>query len=398
MKPATSQVAAPTPSDPPRLHSRRTVISQGVLAMGGLALARLQAVSAAAQATGLAAAWKKHFRIGVAVSNQALEGRADEQLRLIAREFDQVTPENAMKWGVIQPDGVHWQWERADRLVDFAHQNHLDVLGHNLVWHSQVPASLFVDADRRPLSRAALLARMREHIQTLVGRYQGRVWAWDVVNEAIDEDKGWRRSPWFNIIGDDFMEQAFRFAHAVDPQARLLYNDYNMHNPAKRAFLVDVLKGYQERGVPINGVGLQTHIGLDYPDLGEWERSVATYAGMGLTVHVTELDIDVLPTPADTGADVANRAAYSQQNDPYRDGLPAEVQQKLADRYEQLFRILLRYPGSVQRVTFWGLHDGISWKNNFPVPGRTNYPLLFDRQMKAKPAYDRLMKLARGKD
>ena len=271
----------------------------------------------------------------------------------------------------------------------------MDVVGHTLVWHSQVPNGIFVDADRKPVSRDALLATMQEHIEGLVGRYKGRVWAWDVVNEAIDEGKGWRRSPWFNIIGEDFMERAFRFAHAVDRKAKLLYNDYNMDNSGKRDFLVKVLRGYLDRGVPIDGVGTQSHVGLTYPDLEEWERTIATYAGMGLKVHVTELDVDVLPTPADTGADVVNRAAYSRENDPWREGLPDEIQQKLADRYEQLFRILLRYRKHVERVTFWGLHDGISWKNDFPVPGRTNYPLLFDRDMKPKPAYQRLMKLAR---
>ena len=382
-------------SESPPTRSRRAVIRSGALALGGLAFAKLQAIAEAQQATGLAAAWKNAFRIGVAVSNQALEGKADAQLDLIAREFNSVTAENAMKWGVIRPEGVHWQWERTDRLVEFANRHEMDVVGHTLVWHSQVPNGIFVDADRKPVSRDALLATMQEHIEGLVGRYKGRVWAWDVVNEAIDEGKGWRRSPWFNIIGEDFMERAFRFAHAVDRKAKLLYNDYNMDNSGKRDFLVKVLRGYLDRGVPVDGVGTQSHVGLTYPDLEEWERTIATYAGMGLKVHVTELDVDVLPTPADTGADVVNRAAYSRENDPWREGLPDEIQQKLADRYEQLFRILLRYRKHVERVTFWGLHDGISWKNDFPVPGRTNYPLLFDRDMKPKPAYQRLMKLAR---
>lgn len=382
-------------SESPPTRSRRAVIRSGALALGGLAFAKLQAIAEAQQATGLAAAWKNAFRIGVAVSNQALEGKADAQLDLIAREFNSVTAENAMKWGVIRPDGVNWQWERADRLVEFANRHEMDVVGHTLVWHSQVPNGIFVDADRKPVSRDALLATMQEHIEGLVGRYKGRVWAWDVVNEAIDEGTGWRRSPWFNIIGEDFMERAFRFAHAVDRKAKLLYNDYNMDNSGKRDFLVKVLRSYLDRGVPVDGVGTQSHVGLTYPDLEEWERTIATYAGMGLKVHVTELDVDVLPTPADTGADVVNRAAYSRENDPWREGLPDEIQQKLADRYEQLFRILLRYRKHVERVTFWGLHDGISWKNDFPVPGRTNYPLLFDRDMKPKPAYQRLMKLAR---
>jgi endo-1,4-beta-xylanase len=378
----------------PASPGRRALLGNTALAIGGLALAKYSPFASAAEAGSLAAAWKKAFRIGVAVSNQALAGQADAELALIAREFNSVTAENAMKWSEIQPNPDTWRWERADRLVDFAQKNQIDVLGHNLVWHSQVPNSIFTDAERKPVSRETLLATMQQHIETLVGRYKGRVWAWDVVNEAIDEGRGWRKSQWLNIIGDDFMERAFRFAHAVDPKAQLLYNDYNMHNPAKRAFLVTVLKDYLDRGVPINGVGLQAHVGLDYPDLEEWERSIATYAGMGLKVHVTELDVDVLPAASNTGADVANREQYAANNDPYKAGLPDEVQEKLADRYEQIFRILLKYRDSVERVTFWGLHDGMSWKNNFPVRGRTNYPLLFDRQMKPKPAYDRLMKLA----
>jgi len=374
--------------------THRALLGNLALSIGAVSLAKRAAMAAAAQATGLAQAYGKSFRIGVAVSNQALDQQIAAQLELIGRECNSVTAENAMKWGVIRPDGVNWQWERADRLVDFASRHRMDVLGHTLVWHSQIPASVFVDAARQPLTREALLAKMQQHIETLVGRYRGRVWAWDVVNEAIDEGNGWRRSQWHNIIGDDFMERALRFAHTADPQAQLLYNDYNMHNPQKRAFLVDVLKDYLARGVPINGIGMQSHVGLAYPDLADWERSIATYAEMGLKVHITELDVDVLPVPASTGADVANRAAYSREIDPWPQGLPEAMQEQLADRYEALFRILLRYRNSVERVTFWGLHDGISWKNDFPVRGRTNYPLLFDRNMQPKPAHQRLMKLA----
>jgi endo-1,4-beta-xylanase len=379
----------------PASPARRVVLGNTALAIGGLTLARYSPFASAAEVGSLAAAWKKAFRIGVAVSNQALAGQADAELAVIAREFNSVTAENAMKWSEIEPSADTWRWERADRLVDFAGKNDIDVLGHNLVWHSQVPNSLFTDADRKPVSREALLGKMQEHIETLVGRYKGRVWAWDVVNEAVDEGRGWRKSQWLNIIGDDFMERAFRFAHAVDPKAQLLYNDYNMHNPDKRAFLVNVFKDYLDRGVPITGVGLQGHVGLDYPDLEEWEKSIATYAEMGLGVHITELDVDVLPAARNTGADIGNREQYAADNDPYKAGLPPEMQEKLADRYEQLFRLFLKYRKSMERVTFWGLHDGMSWKNNFPVRGRTNYPLLFDREMKPKPAYDRLMKLAR---
>ena len=391
--PANKTVA----NSPPASPSRRSLLGNIAAALGGIALMKSQAIAQARQRTGLAHAFRRDFRIGVAVSNQALDQQIAPQLDLIAREFNSVTGENAMKWGVIRPDGSNWQWERADRLVDFANRHTMDAVGHTLVWHSQVPSSIFADADRRPLTRDLLLAKMHEHIETLVGHYKDRIWAWDVVNEAIDEGNGWRRSPWHDIIGDDFMEQAFAFAHAADPKAQLLYNDYNMHNPAKRAFLVPVLQGYLDRGVPINGVGLQSHVGLTYPDLAEWERSIATYAGMGLKVHITELDVDVLPPPANTGADVGNRATWSRDTDPWPQDLPEALQEMLADRYEALFRILLRYRKSVERVTFWGLHDGISWKNDFPVRGRTNYPLLFDRELKPKRAYYRVMKLAGSK-
>jgi endo-1,4-beta-xylanase len=376
--------------------TRRDLLKQVALAAGAVQLAPLRAIAQAAESTGLAAAWSDAFLIGLAVGNRTLDNRIAEHLEVIAREFNSVTAENAMKWGVIRPDGVNWQWQRADTLVDFATANDMYVLGHTLVWHSQIPRSVFVDADGNALTRDALLGRMQEHIETLVGRYSGRVQAWDVVNEAVDEGNGWRRSQWHQIIGDDFMEQAFRRAHAVDPEAVLLYNDYNMHNPDKRAFLVDVFRDYLDRGVPIHGVGLQSHVGLDYPDLDQWEESIATYAEMGLEVHITELEVDVLPSPYQMSAEISNRFEYSAENDPWSDGLPDEIQQQLADRYEQLFRILLRYRDSVKRVTFWGLHDGISWKNDFPIRGRTNYPLLFDRALAPKPAYDRLIELGRA--
>lgn len=380
----------------PLIDSPQRRSFMGRLAMGAAAaLAGPAALAREARTRGLARTLRKAFRMGVAVSNEALDTGDARQLDLIRHEFNSVTGENAMKWGVIRPDGRNWQWQRADRLADFAARNDMALVGHTFVWHSQIPASVFTDDSGAALGRTALLGRMQEHIETLAGRYRGRVWAWDVVNEAIDEDKGWRRSRWHDIIGDDFMEHAFRFARTADPKARLLYNDYNMHNPGKRTFLVDVLRGYLDRGVPITGIGMQSHVGLDYPDLEEWERSIATYAGMGLKVHITELDVDVLPRAGSTQADVANRAAYAAELNPWPQGLPEAMQEKLADRYEALFRILLRYRSSVERVTFWGLHDGISWKNDFPVRGRTNYPLLFDRALRPKPAYDRLVRLAR---
>lgn len=377
-----------------RYSPTRRQFLQACAAGAAFGLAHRNAIAQASAATGLGAAFKGVFHIGAAVSTFTLERQTEREIAVLTREFTSLTPENCMKWGEIRPNNGEWRFGPADALVELGAANDMYLVGHTLVWHSQVPRNTFTDASGAALDRTALLARMEEHIDTLAGRYRGRIAAWDVVNEAIDEGNGWRRSRWLEIIGEDFMEHAFRFARAADPDARLLYNDYNMHNPRKREFLLGVLRDYLDRGVPINGVGLQGHIGLDYPDMEEWEKSVAAYAGLGLEVHVTELDIDVLPSPNAPTAEISNRGQYTQSNDPYRDGLPEAVDEALAKRYRQVFEILLKYRPAVKRVTTWGLHDGISWKNNFPVRGRTNYPLLFGRDLQPKRAHAELLALA----
>lgn len=379
-----------TAPDPTRRHFLWSCAA-GAAALG---LARRNALAQAVEASGLGAAFKGIFHIGAAVSTFTLERQIEPELALLAREFTSLTPENCMKWQEIRPNNAEWRFGPADKLVEFGTANGMYLVGHTLVWHSQVPRNLFSDPSGAPLDRLALLARMEEHIDTLVGRYRGRIAAWDVVNEAINEGNGWRRSRWLEIIGEDFMEHAFRFAHAADPDARLLYNDYNMHNPRKRAFLLGVLRDYLDRGVPIHGIGLQGHIGLDYPDMEEWEKSIAAYASLGLEVHVTELDVDVLPNPNSPTAEVSTRGEYSEAIDPYREGLPEAVEEALAQRYRLVFEILLEHRPAVKRVTMWGLHDGISWKNNFPIRGRTNHPLLFDRDLRPKRAYFELLALA----
>jgi endo-1,4-beta-xylanase len=300
-----------------------------------------------------------------------------------------------MKWGVIEPREGEWQWDMPDRLVAFGEKHGKHVVGHTLVWHSQVPAYLFIDEQGQPVSKARLTQRMETHIQKLVGRYKGRVATWDVVNEAIDEDAiGWRRSPWLTILGPDFMERAFRSAHEADPKATLLYNDYNEHNPGRRAFLVDVLRDYKRRRVPIHGVGFQAHVGLDYPDMVEYERSIEAIAKEGLPIHITELDVDVLPRASGyTGAEISTSFEQSEKLNPWKSGLPKDIDARLTARYRQLFELFLKHRDKIERVTTWGTHDGESWKNNFPVRGRTNYPLLFDRQMRPKAAYAGIVSL-----
>lgn len=350
-----------------------------------LAAMRAKAIDVAASRVGLKDAFADCFRIGTAISSPTLRDGNEPLLDLIRREFNAVTPENCMKWARIQPAEDRWNWTLADRYVDFAEQNRMYTVGHNLIWHSQVPPDLFVSNGERVTSEQ-LKVRMDRHIQTLVDRYKGRIHAWDVVNEAIDDAGGWRRSNWFEILGPEFMERAFRLARDSDPRATLLYNDYNEHNPGKRKFLNELLRDYRKRSVPIDAVGFQGHVALSSPDLSAYERSIEAVAREGFKIHISELDVDVLPR-ATASADVDRKEAYSTSLDPYANGLPGSVQQQLTDRYIALFEMFVKHRAVIERVTFWGTYDGESWKNDFPIHGRTNHPLLFDRNLNPKPAY-----------
>ncbi|ATH78135.1 1,4-beta-xylanase [Vreelandella venusta] len=368
---------------------------QGSIALAGLAQLKGVAMAKALEMTGLKDVFKDDFLIGTAISNRTLETQDAELLALIAREFNTITAENCMKSGEIQPSQGNWNWELADRFMAFGREHNMTVVGHALVWHSQTPSDLFVNASGEQVSRAELERRMETHISTLMERYRGQIHIWDVVNEGIDEGNGWRRSPWFEIFGNaDYMERAFQIAHEIDPNAQLLYNDYNMHNPEKRAFLVDVLRDYKKRGIPLHGVGLQGHVGLDFPDLEEFERSIVAYAEQGARVHITELEVDALPVAWEhIGAEISDEFEYSDELNPYADTLPSDVEARLTARYVEVFEMLLRHRDKIDRVSTWGTYDAESWKNDFPVKGRTNYPLLFDRQRKPKAAYHALAKL-----
>lgn len=367
--------------------TRRDFFLRTAISVPILSLIKSRAMAQALETTGLKDLYKDDFRIGTAISNRTLQQKDEAMLGLIAREFNSITPENCMKWGEIHPDADRWAWELPDRLVQFGLEHKMFILGHTLVWHSQVPRNLFM-VEGKAVSRDTLSQTMEHHIRTLVGRYKGKVTAWDVVNEAVDEDKGWRKSPWYNIIGPEFMEKAFHVAHEVDGKAQLLYNDYNMYHPKKAAFVADFVRDYKKRGVPISGVGMQGHVGLDYGSIEELEASILLFAGTGVRVHITELDVDVLPRKEQTGtAEVSTRYEYADALNPWPKGLPEEMEKRLAKRYEDLFRLFLKHRDKIDRVTTWGTSDDESWKNNFPIPGRTNYPLLFDRQKRRKSAY-----------
>lgn len=338
------------------------------------------------------------FRMGAAMNRPQIDGEAEKDVALIKTHFNSVTAENVMKWENIHPEPGVYDFEAADRLVEFAEANDMHIAGHVLVWHSQVPSWVFDDEAGEPLGREALLERMRDHIQTVVGRYKGRIDQWEAVNEAVNDDGTMRESPWYEIIGEDYVEKAFRYAHEADPDAGLYYNDYSLHNAEKRAGAVKLIKSLQDKNVPITGVGTQGHFGMDYPALDELESTITDFAALGLDVMVTELEVDVLPAAFDyEGADISKRAELQDELNPWPDGLPETMQQKLADRYRELFGVLLDHRDAVSRVTFWGVTDANSWKNNWPVEGRTNYPLLFDRQWRPKPAFHSVVELAREK-
>lgn len=376
--------------------NRRQFILGSSAAIGSLALAKANAIASALEQTGLKDHFADCFHIGTAISGKLMETMPEDFRKLITREFSAITMENDMKWELIRPTANTWDWEIPDKFIEFAQQENMYTVGHVLVWHSQVPDWVFENRLGMKLSRKALLERMQQHINVVAGRYKGKIDAWDVVNEAVDEGNGWRKSPWFEIIGDDFVEHAFRYAHEVDPAAHLIYNDYNMHLPGKREFVVDMVKRLKKRGVPIHGIGMQGHVGLGYPEISEFEDSIKAYTKLGMRVHITELDIDVLPVAWEhTGAEISDSFTYSDELNPYPTGLPIAVQRQLSDRYVEFFKLFLKYRDDIERVTFWGTGDAESWKNNFPVVGRVNYPLLFDRNYEKKISYHSLVELGK---
>src|SRR5262245_36725763 len=351
-----------------------------------------------AEPVALKNAFADDFLIGAAISTPQAMGEQPADLELAARQFNTITPENLLKFAEVHPEPDQFNFEPADKYVEFGEKNKMFIVGHTLVWHNQTPDWVFTGVDGKPLDRDTALARMKSHIDAVVGRYKGRVKGWDVVNEAIDDQgklrsgpvgqPGQRGEPWHAAIGDDYIQKAFEFAHAADPDAELYYNDFNEWHPAKVDAISKLVRSLQAAGVRIDGLGLQGHWGMDYPKVEEIDHMLTEYGKLGVKLMITELDINVLPNPTgNQGADITRREERRKALDPYPDGLPAEMQQKLADRYAEIFAVFHKHRDKLDRVTFWGIHDGQSWLSYWPMQ-RTNYPLLFDRQLKPKPAYD----------
>jgi endo-1,4-beta-xylanase len=325
---------------------------------------------------GLKDYYKNYFPIGVAVSPSNLSGSEAE---LILKQFNSLTPENAMKMGPIHPEENRYYWKDADSIVSFAQHHGLRVRGHNLCWHEQTPKWLFKDAQGNLVAKELLLQRLHDHINTVVSRYKGKIYAWDVVNEAIDDDstKFLRNSLWYQVCGEDFIAKAFEYAHEADPDAILFYNDYNTERPEKRERVYRLLKKLVDAKVPINGVGLQAHWSIYEPDQKDLVATIKKFSSLGLKVQITELDISVYPWEKN------RRLLRPGESDAYT----PELEQKQADQYAMIFKTLREYKGIITGVTFWNISDRHTWLDQYPVSGRKNYPLLFDQQLNPKKAY-----------
>ena len=416
-----------------KIHNANYTVRAGVFA-AALLVVYANVRSADAPPT-LKDAFKDHFMVGTAVNRSIVTGnpfrRTPEQvshdIALVKAQFNQITAENDMKWALIHPreskDG--YDFGPADAFVNFGLSNRMEIAGHTLVWHSQTPNWVFAGTNPPPpsatnaapataantnapgtnrfggrfgpgfggafgryngprASRDELVQRMREHIHTVVGRYKGKVKVWDVVNEAIADGPGTnvlRNSLWLEIIGPDFINKAFQYAHEADPDAILRYNDYGLENPAKRRKLITLIKSLHEQKVQVHAIGSQAHLNVSI-NFETMDQTLTEITTLGLPIHITELDVNsAAGGQGNTGADIVNNTAASEG------GLVGDADKKLADAYAGIFRAFVKHRQSVKMVTFWGANDGNSWR----ARGK---PLLFDGDNQPKPAFEVVIRAA----
>jgi endo-1,4-beta-xylanase len=331
---------------------------------------------------GLKDYYQDYFDIGVAVSPRALK---TDEAALVTKHFNSLTPENAMKMGPIHPRENEYFWRDADSIIAFARQHNMKVRGHTLCWHNQTPGWMFVDAAGNTVSKVVLLQRLKDHITTVVNRYKGTIYAWDVVNEAISDKPGeyLRPSKWLEIIGEEYIARAFEFAHAADPNALLFYNDYNEISAVKREKIYRLVKALKESGIPIHGIGLQGHWAVNEPSREQLDSTLKRFTDLGLKMQITELDVSVYPKEHD---------ARERRPEDANSTFTAEREQQQLDKYKMSFELFRKYRQHITAVTFWNISERYSWLDNFPVRGRKDYPLLFDKDLKPKKAYWEVVK------
>jgi endo-1,4-beta-xylanase len=323
-------------------------------------------------------AFKNDFMIGVALNQRQFTEQDTNGAALVKRHFNAISPENVMKWESIHPrPGPNgYDFAAADRYVEFGEKNHMFIVGHTLIWHGQTPRWVFQGEGTNAVTREALLERMRDHIHTVVGRYKGRIKAWDVVNEGLSDDGSLRKSQWQRIIGDDYIAKAFQYGHESDPKAELRYNDYSIENERKRGGVIALVKRLQAENVPIGGLGSQTHANLTWPSAELLDSALTAFAELGIPISITELDVN-----AAQGGQRSQTAEVSQNAQTATGGVVDAANQKLAEQYASLFRVFLKHRKQIKLVTFWGLTDRDSWR-------RAGKPLLFDGEWRPKPAFD----------
>lgn len=335
------------------------------------------------------------FYIGAALNARQINGADAKSIDIVKKHFNSIVAENCMKGERIQPEEGVFSFELPDRFVEFGEENNMQIIGHTLIWHSQAPKWFFTDENGNDVSREVLIERMRKHISTVVGRYKGRVDGWDVVNEAIEGDGSWRKSKFYEIIGEEYIDLAFQFAAEADPNAELYYNDYGMASPGRREGVINMVKSLQSKGIKIDGIGMQGHLNLESLNLEEFEKSIVAFAELGIPVLITEFDLTILPFPSrEVTADVGMRAEYEARMNPYANGFTEEALNAWNEACADLFRIFLNHQEKIGRVTTWGVTDNDSWKNNWPIRGRTDYPLLFDRNYQPKPVVQTIIEEA----
>lgn len=333
-------------------------------------------------AKGLKDYYRDYFPIGVSVSPRSLKGG---EAALIQQQFNSLTPENAMKMALIHPTETVYNWAGADSIAAFAQRHKIKLRGHTLCWHNQTPAWLFTDAKGDTVSKEILLGRLKAHITAVVSRYKGKVYAWDVVNEAIsDHPKEYLRpSAWLRICGEDYIAKAFQWAHEADPKAVLFYNDYNEISPIKREKIFRLVKGLKDAGVPIHGLGLQAHWAINEPSSGQLDSTFKRFSQLSVTLQITELDVSVYPKE------------HNRRRRDDRDSAASFTPEKeaaQAAQYKMCFETFRKYRRYISGVTFWNVSDRHSWLDDFPVQGRKDYPLLFDAALKPKKAFWEVVK------
>jgi endo-1,4-beta-xylanase len=346
--------------------------------------------------------YKDAFKMGCMVNDGIVRGRDSVSRNLILQQFNSITLENSLKAEVVNPRPGVWNFNSADAFVKFGEDNHMFIVGHTLIWHNQTPDWFFNDETGKPKTHDAMVEFMKSYIETVAGRYKNRINAWDVVNEVIDNDGTYRQTTWVKSIGngDELVKLAFKFASEYAPGTELYYNDFNVWRPTKRDGIARLVRMLKKEGIRIDGVGIQGHWGLNYPKNEYIEAAIDTFASLGVKVMITELDVDVLPVTKEGQliGKIMNDSQWQLEEfkkflNPYAKGLPLEIENQLASRYAELFRIFYKKRDKIDRVTLWGLHDGMSWKNGYPVPGRTNYPLLYRRDRTPKPALDSVLNI-----